>query len=343
VSRSEPVGPIVVITPDASISAWVEAIGPIGRAAGRRAVGGPAPARTAHHLDQGTPDVVVTSLWVVTELLRRSALDPARLAALILVWPELELSDDAFVPLFADLPKETQRIFVTADAGAIAPLIERYAWRATQVGPLGGLEAPPPMARQLRIVSTGWERRVRALGEVADLLDWSRVTVWTGDRSAHDEIATIVAGHGVEATLVSQGVPPKGPVLFFDPPPPELLTQVAAEQAIVLAPAETELYFRRWIDRPVPLSLTGPVDVAHRELGTERDAIRSRIEAGLDRGSLLTLAPLFERHSPTAVAVALHSLWKSAAVAPPRAAERPLPRFTPVGSRVKVRRMASMS
>jgi len=160
--------------------------------------------------------------------------------------------------------------------------------------------------------------------------------VWTGDRSAHDEIATMLAGHGVEATLVSQGVPPKGPVLFFDPPPPELLTQVTAEQAIVLAPAETELYFRRWIDRPVPLSLTGPVDLAHRELATERDAIRNRIESGLDRGSLLTLAPLFERHSPTAVAVALHSLWKSAPVVAPRAAERSLPRFTPAGSRAKV-------
>jgi hypothetical protein len=192
------------------------------------------------------------------------------------------------------------------------------------------------MARQLRIVSVGWERRVRALGEVADLLDWSQLTVWTADRSAHAEIGTILAGHGVDATLVSQGVPPKGPLIFFDPPPPEFLTQVAAEQAIVLAPAETELYFRRWIDRPVPLLLTGPVDLAQRELATERDAIRSRIEAGLDRGSLLTLAPLFERHSPTAVAVALHSLWKHAAVASPRAVERPLPRFTPAGSRPKV-------
>jgi hypothetical protein len=337
VSRGDSVaGPIVVIAPDASISAWVEAIGPVARAAGRRAVAGPAPTRTAHHLDQGTPDVVVTSLWVVMELLRRSALDPTRLAAAILAWPELELSDDAFVPLFADLPKETQRILVTADAGAIAPLIERYAWRAALVGPLGGGAEPPPMARQLRIVSVAWERRVRALGEVADLLDWSRLTVWTADRSAHAEIATILAGHGVDATLVSQVVPPKGPVLFFDPPPPELLTQVAAEQGIVLAPPETELYFRRWIDRPVPLSLTGPVDLANRELTSERDAIRSRIEAGLDRGSLLTLAPLFERHSPTAVAVALHSLWKHTAVAPPRAAERPLPRFSPPVPRTKV-------
>src|SRR5262249_8076136 len=83
------------------------------------------------------------------------------------------------------------------------------------------------------------------------------------------------------------------------------------------------------------LPFTRPVDVAHRELASERDAIRLRIEAGLDRGSLLTLAPLFERHSPTAVAAALHSLWKAAGIPPPPAVERPLPRCTPAVSRAK--------
>jgi hypothetical protein len=47
--------------------------------------------------------------------------------------------------------------------------------------------------------------------------------------------------------------------------------------------------------------------------GGQRSAIVKAIEGGkLDR-SLLTLAPLFERHDPTAVAAALFELWTSSA------------------------------
>src|SRR5262245_23017291 len=128
---------IVLAGPEASLAAWLRGIAPLAEAAGRRAVLGLNPTRAAHHLAAGSPDFLLTTTAVLTELFRRSAADPARIGSLGLIWPELESSDENLVALFADLPKETQRIVITADQAGTESLVERYAWRAPLVGPLG--------------------------------------------------------------------------------------------------------------------------------------------------------------------------------------------------------------
>jgi hypothetical protein len=320
-----PDGLVMLLVPEAALDTWVLAVAPLARAAGRRAVAGPNPTRAAHHLGAGTPDLLVTTAPVLTELFRRSALDPRRIACIGLVWPELELSDETFVPVFADLPKDAVRIVITADPAATAALVERHAWRAASVGPLGGA-APAPAARHLRVATVGWDRRLEAVADLVDLLDQDRVAVWTAGRSAHSGIQSVLDGRGVQLELVDQAVPPSGFVVCYDAPPPELLGQLGSD-AVLLAPPEVEPYLSRWVERAAPLPLRGPADPARREMESEREAIRTRLQSGLDRGSLLTLGPLFERFSPTAVAIALHGLWTSARSGPPPAAERPISRL----------------
>jgi hypothetical protein len=68
--------------------------------------------------------------------------------------------------------------------------------------------------------------------------------------------------------------------------------------------------------------LPGLLEEARSAEGAQRAAIVKAIEGGKWQRSLLTLAPLFERHDPTAVAAALFELWSgSAPVALPAPAE----------------------
>jgi hypothetical protein len=327
---------LVLAGPEAALTSWLRATAPLADAAGRRALLGLNPTRAAHHLAAGSPDFLLTTTGVLTELFRKSAVEPGRIGSLALVWPELEPSDEILVSLFAELPKETQRLVITANRAATESLVERYAWRAPLVGPLGGgAEPAAPIARRLRVAIVGWDRRVDALGELVDLLDQDRLVVWTADRTAHGAIRDLLAGRGAEVELVERAAPSAGFVVCFDPPPPELISQLGAD-AVLFAPAEAEPYLNHWIERPIPLALGSVTDAARRELAADREAIRNRIEHGLDRASLLTLGPLFERYTSTAVAVALHALWTSARKPGPPVVERPSSRLPPATPRSKV-------
>jgi hypothetical protein len=302
--------PVLLVAPEAALGAWSGAAAAAAAARGRRSAVGPTPGRAAHHITQSRVDLLVATLPVATELIRRSTLRLDQLTSLILVWPELELSDESFVPLFADLPKETQRILITADPAATAPLAERYAWRAPLVGSLGA--GPIDPADRIRTVAVSWEGRPAALAAVADLADLDQLAVWTAAEEAGPPLAARLAGHGVTARLVTGPVPGPGPLVFFDPPPPELLTQVDPATTYLLVPPGAEPYVTRAVRRPDPLELPNVAEQAGHAMAADRRAIRSRIEAGPDRGAFATVAPLFDQWSATDVAVALQSLWQEA-------------------------------
>jgi DbpA-like RNA binding protein len=73
------------------------------------------------------------------------------------------------------------------------------------------------------------------------------------------------------------------------------------------------------------------MDTVASAAGAQRSAIVKAIEVGKFDRSLLTLAPLFERHDPTAVAAALFELWTSSAQA-----VAPLPPDIPATAKVYV-------
>jgi hypothetical protein len=323
--RDSSAGPVLAVSPEAALFAWGEAAATAARAVGKRSAIGPNPNRAGHHLAANRVDLLTTTLPVATELLRRSALRPDELPAVLLIWPELELSDEAFVPLFADLPKTTQRLLITADPPAVAAVAERYAWRAPVLGPLAS-PGPLPAVPRMRTVSVSWAGRSAALGALADLDDLDEVVVWTADPREATSLGDRLAVHGAAARVVTGTAIGTEPVVFYDLPIPALLTQ-AHPRSTVLVPPGTEGYAARLIGQRVPLKLPNASDQLVREIAADRETIRSRIEAGPDRGAYATLAPLLERWSATDVALALQSLWlearrrESAPAAQPRSRE----------------------
>jgi len=325
--------PILAVVPDGALGAWTKAAAAAARTDKRRSAAGPTPGRAAHHLAGHRVDLLITTLSVATELLRRSALQLDQLAALVLVWPELELSDESFVPLFADLPKDTQRIIITSDPAGTAAVAERYAWRAPVLGPLGEGDGQP--VPRYRTVSVSWEGRDAALGALADLGDLDELTVWTADEGAGTRLTERLAGHGAVAHPVGGAEIGSGPVVFYDPPPPALLAQTDPASSYLLVPPGAEPYAARVIGKQDPFELPNVMEQVGHAMTADRRAIRTRIEAGADRGAFATLAPLFDRWSAAEVAVALQSLWLDARtrpVAAPRSA--PAPERRPRGAKV---------
>jgi hypothetical protein len=164
-------------------------------------------------------------------------------------------------------------------------------------------------------VATSWSGRVRALGELIELLDPPALAVWTADRHYHSAIAEVAASQpGLE--LTTGDAPPGRMVIAFDLPTGARLQQLrSAGEVVLLVPPGTEPYVARLASRPRPLLLPGPVDEARSVEAAQRATIAQAIENTQARRALLTLAPLFERHDPTLVAAALYQLWSESAPA----------------------------
>ncbi len=307
-AESAETGPVLVIAPDAALEAWGQAIALAGRQANVTVAVAPNPSRAAHHLTASRVSALVLSLATATELLRRSQLRTDLMRGVVIVWPELELDDEGFVPIFADLPKETQRIIITTDPAGTTAFAERYAWRAPTMGPLANPTQPAPVGRA-RGAAVRWDDRIAAVARAADLLNLDEVEVWTASTDSHQALTERLASHGVTARPVAGTIPAGPATIFFDAPPPELLGQAALDQSVVLIAPGAERYFARIVGRVDPLTLPGGLDQAERAIQDDRRAIRSRLEGPIDRGAYATVAPLLDRWSGAEVAVAVQSLW----------------------------------
>jgi hypothetical protein len=210
-----------------------------------------------------------------------------------------------------DLPREAQRIVLTADPAAAADLVERYARKALVLG-MPPAEVPPAQpVGPVRTVSVAWSRRAAALGELLQLLDPAKVTIWAADRSAATEIARAVPVDGESIRLVTGDAPASDLIIAFDLPSHARLAQlVQAGDTVLLVPPGTESYVAS-IARPARmLRLPGWLEEHAAISAADRARIRAELEAGDGAAGLLTLAPLFECHDPTRVAAALYALWK---------------------------------
>jgi len=163
-------------------------------------------------------------------------------------------------------------------------------------------------------VSVPWSRRVAALGDLLELLDPSSVVVWTADRGPHEAIAAAISLDQRDTRVVTGEAPVgSGTIIAFDLPDPARLRQLAAAgELILLVPPGAERYVERLAAPRRPLRLPGALEAATTAAAARRAAVVRALETGTSERALLTLAPLFERHDPAAVAAALYELWTSA-------------------------------
>jgi hypothetical protein len=256
-------------------------------------------------------DLLVTTPDTALALHRRSALGLDSVAGVLLAWPESWEDEASLTPLMQDLGKDTQRIVVTALPGRSAELVERYARRALTVA-VPGLDAPEP-AGPVRTVTVSWERRAAALADLVELLDPGSMTVWTADRGRHEAIVRAIAVGDPDIHLVTGDAPRSALVVAFDPPAPERLRQLlSAGEVVLLSPPDTMSYIERIAAPRRPVRLPGMLDAVTTAAGARRAAIVRALEGGPPDRALLTLAPLFERYDPAAVAAALYELWTTA-------------------------------
>lgn len=275
-------------------------------------------ARALRRLRGDGVDLLVATPETALALHRRSALGVDGLVGVMLAWPEGWEDEASLAPIMQDLSKEAQRIVVTAAPGRAAELVERYARRALTLGAAEG-PAPEP-AGPVRTATVSWERRAAALADLVELLDPASLVVWTADRSHHEEIGRHVAAGDPGVHLVTGDAPAASVVIAFDPPSAERLRQLlTAGEVVLLAPPDAAGYLESIAAPTRPIRLPGLFDAVTTEAAARRAAIVRALEGGRPDRALLTLAPLFERYDPAAVAAALYELWTTAGAALPAA------------------------
>jgi len=275
-------------------------------------------------LKSDSVDLLIATPETALTLLGRSALRLEAITTVLLAWPESWTEEDSIIPVMQDLPRESQRVIYTAAPDRVESLVERYARKAMTVRAPGlGAAAVGPV----RAVSVPWSRRVAAVAELVELLDPASLTIWTADRSYHDSLGRAVSLNQPELHLTVGDAPAAATIVAFDLPSGERLQQLAAAgDVVLLVPPGTESYAAR-IANPRPLVLPSLADTVVSRAAGQRAAIARAIETGSPERALLTLAPLFERHDPAAVAAALFELWSASgpATAPSPAPTAELP------------------
>ena len=273
------------------------------------------PARAARRLRSDAVDVLIGTPDTILALHTRSVLAPERVTAIVLAWPESWDDEEAVSLLLQDLPKESQRIVLTAIPAQGDPantLIERYARKALH---FGGAELPgsvPPPVAAVRTLASSWHGRVRALASLLETVDPAAVTIWTVDSRDHQAIRAAVGG-GASVGLAIRTTPVTGPVVCYDPPTREVLGSLAArgEVYLLVAPG-TESYIARIASPRRPVQTESATAALWRRGSADRHEIAKVIEAGGVDAELYTLAPLFEHHDAQEVAAVLLRMWRGA-------------------------------
>jgi ATP-dependent RNA helicase DeaD len=269
-------------------------------------------------------DQVVTSPDTALALHRRSALGPEDVGAVYLAWPESWESGESLAPLMQDLRKDAQRIICTGAADSAADLVERYARRALTVGVPPAETASPAPAGPVRTAGVSWDRRAQSLADVVEVMDPASAAVWTADRSRHGDIARVLPRGDPTVKVVTGDAPKAALVIAFDLPASARLRQLlSAGEVVLLVPPGAESYVEALASPRRPIRLPGLVDAITAEAAGRRATIVRSIEENRPAAALLTLAPLFERYDPAAVAAAVYELWTSSGAATPPVSEPP--------------------
>jgi len=329
-------GQWLALAPAEAVEEWARVGAQLAGRGTLRVAGAQTPARLTRLLHSDTVSLVVTAPVTAHELVRRAALKVDGLAGVLLLWPEAWGGDELATLLLQDLPKDAQRILVTADPAGSATLIERYCWRAAVTDLLGPerLDATPAV----RSTPVAWGRRTAALVDLVEQLDPESLAVWIADPADAPAIERALAGSGIRAQI---GTTPEAAavVVAYDLPSPALLRELAAQgQVVLLASPGTEGYVARLAPSRRPLHLTGSLEAAQAGLARSRRTIAEVVERGPAPAAYFALAPLLERHEATAVAAGLYELWAtalaaSAAPTPVRAAPSGVKLWLAIGKR----------
>jgi ATP-dependent RNA helicase DeaD len=308
----------LLLAPEAQLAEWGGLVTAIGGEALRIQVAR-GTARAMRRLKAAEVDLLVASPETASALQQRSALDPESIGAIFLAWPEQWEQSEALAPLMQDLGKDAQRIVFTAAPERTTDLVERYARRALTVGMPSPETPAPAVAGPVRTAVVSWDRRAHALADLLEVMDPASAVVWTADRSRHADIGRVLPIGDAAVQVVTGDAPKAAVVLAFDLPSPERLRQLlSAGEVVLLAPPGTEAYIERTASPRRPVQLPGLVDTITAESAARRATIVRAMESARPEAAVLTLAPLFERYDPAAVAAALYQLWiGSAAAAPP--------------------------
>ncbi len=300
----------LLLAPAAELDEWGAIANALGRDLPARVQVAHGESRALRRLRARELDLLITTPEIALALVRRSALKMEAMGVVCLAWPESLGADEALTPLMHDLPKEAQRIIFTAAADRLADLVERYARKAMTVGAAPAESTPLPPAGPVRTVAVPWQRRAAALSEVVELLDPASLVVWAADLSHEAAIAAAVPLGDAAVTLTTDDAPKASLIIAFDPPSPERLRQLlGAGDVVLLVPPTADAYVTRIATPRRPIRLSGLLEAVTHEAGAHRAAIARAIEENRPERALLTLAPLFERYDPSAVAAALYDLW----------------------------------
>ena len=297
---------VLVVVPSAGLREWARLL------AGIAGDVSPAPLvalglrQAERRLPQGAGVLVATAPTALA-LRERSLIVPDRVGAVMVAWPELWEDTEALTVLLQDFPREVQRVVLTANPTAVAPLVERHAWRAMTTG----VPLPfPDAAGSVRTVALPWDRRIGSLSLLTERLNADTLGVWTADTSRQHEIHQALAGSGADMRLWTTSIETASQVIAFDPPTPEILARLLeAGPVTMLMPPGTERWTEHIAAERKPLVLSTALDASDAELARRRRVIEQAIhEEPLDEG-FLALGPVFEQHDPAAVASALYQLW----------------------------------
>lgn len=331
-------GRVLVLTAPALVGEWGAMMAAITAGTPWRIEAARGPARAGRRIKADEVDVVIAAPETALTLLTRSALAPDAVTTIVLAWPEDWDAEEAVTVLLQDLPKDAQRVVITARPEQAGALVERYARRALLFGvpsadPAVSSPALPAPRESARTLATSWPGRAAAVAELLDATDPSDATIWTVDTRDH-ELLRIALGGGAEGVrIVMRGTPLSGVVICYDPPARADLPDFAStDDLTILVPPGTEGHVARIVTRRRPVQAA----TSAAALLTRDAALRSEITRELAGGTLdaplYALGPLFERHEAQAVAAAVFALWRRAvAPAAPSANAAGASASTPVG------------
>lgn len=303
-------GRVLVLTAPALVAEWGATFSAVAGGAGVRIEAARGPSRAARRLKADALDVLIASPETALALHTRSALMTDRISAVVLAWPEGWDSDEALLVLLQDLPKDAQRIVLTADAGRSADLVERYARRAAVFG-VPAEEADQAPVAAVRTLPTPWAGRAAAVAALLEATDPHRVTIWTVDRRDHALLTAALGGLADDVSLLARGVPESGSVICYDPPTlAELRLLATAGEVTLLVPPGAEVHTTRLAMTRRPVATESATTALLQRDASLRAEIVARIGEGVDAAALYALGPLFERHEPQHVAAALFRLWQ---------------------------------
>lgn len=317
-------GTVLILSPEALLTEWTGPVTAACQGGGLRPLVLRSVSLAARRFaaTPGHPLMAATPATAVA--MRQKSLLPAReVAALVIAWPEDWEDAEVLSTLLADMPKDAQRVILTAAPEQVAALAERHAWRAATAGETMSVL---PLNAPIQVLSCAWNRRIQAVADLLDRHDVPSVNVWTVDARHHAALRAVLGAAGVPGVVASGAPAPAALVIAFDPPSPaELQALTAAGRTCLLMPPGTERYVARIASAASPVVVSPALEAAQGEADRRRAQVVEMVaREGLDE-ALLLLAPLFERHDPTTVASALYRLWREAERAAPAAATAAAP------------------